>query len=75
MELPNKKGTEEDIISNILKWYIKSGFHVIKNEFVGLLNDSLKTGQCPDQWKISTIKPISKVGKSRTASKYRRVVR
>lgn len=45
MELPNKKGTEEEIISNILKWYIKSGFHVIKNEFLGLLNDSLKTGQ------------------------------
>ncbi|XP_025156900.1 uncharacterized protein LOC112589101 [Harpegnathos saltator] len=67
MALPNKKGTEEGITSEILKL----AFHVIKDEFVEIINDSLRIGQCPDGWKTSTIIPIPKVGKPRIASEYR----
>lgn len=67
MKLTNKKGTEEGISSELLK----SIFHVIKNEFVGVINDSLRTGQCPDGWKTSTIIPISKVSKPKKACEYR----
>lgn len=44
MKVANKKGTEEGISSELLK----SIFHVIKDEFVGVINDSLRTGQRPD---------------------------
>ncbi|XP_025153973.1 uncharacterized protein LOC112588402 [Harpegnathos saltator] len=67
MSLPNKKGTEEGISSKVLK----SVFHVIKDEFVGVVNDSLKKGQCPNSWKTSTIVPIPKMAKPRNASEYR----
>lgn len=67
MNLSNKKGTEEGISSELLK----AIFHVIKDEFVGVINDSLRNGQCPNSWKTSTIIPIPKVGKPRTASEFR----
>lgn len=45
----DKKGTEEGISSELLK----SIFYVIK-ELVEVINDSLRTGQCPDGWKTSS---------------------
>lgn len=38
---------------------------------MGIINDSLRTGQCPNGWKTSTIIPIPKVGKPKIASKFR----
>lgn len=67
MDLPNKKGTDEGITSEILK----TTFSAIKNEFVDLINRSLEEGICPESWKTSTIIPIPKVGKPKKASHYR----
>ncbi|XP_071579880.1 uncharacterized protein, partial [Temnothorax nylanderi] len=58
-ELPRKNGTEEGINSNILKMVLP----VIKDEFVGVINDSLRTGKFPEGWKTSTIIPIPKLEK------------
>ena len=66
-ELPRKNGTEEGINSNILKMVLP----VIKDEFVGIINDSLRTGKFPEGWKTSTIIPIPKVNKPKKASEYR----
>lgn len=65
--LPNKKGTDEGITGDILK----DNFHVIKEEFVRLINMSLNTGMFPEGWKTSTVIPIPKVGKPMKASEYR----
>ncbi|XP_070169431.1 uncharacterized protein PF3D7_1120000-like [Polyergus mexicanus] len=43
MGLPKKEGTEEGITSDILK----AAFCVIKEEFVDIINNSLKEGCCP----------------------------
>lgn len=67
MTLPKKRGTEEGITSDILK----AVFYVIKEEFVDVINSSLREGCCPDSWKTSTIIPIPKVEKARKASDYR----
>lgn len=67
MGLPNKKGTEEGISSDMLK----AVFDAIKSEFVGLINDSLRIGQYPEGWKTSIIIPIPKVAKPKKASEYR----
>lgn len=67
MGLPKKKGTEEGITSDILK----AVFCVIKEEFVDIINNSLKEGCCPKGWKTSTIIPIPKVEKARKASEFR----
>lgn len=67
MQLPRKKGTEEGITSDILKGI----FPVIKEEFVSVINQSLKEGCCPQNWKTSTIIPIPKVEKARKASEFR----
>ncbi|XP_024877360.1 uncharacterized protein LOC112458149, partial [Temnothorax curvispinosus] len=64
--LPQKKGTEEGISSSILKMAL-----VIKDEFAEVINDSLRTGICPDSWKTSTIVPIPKVKNPKKASEYR----
>ncbi|XP_076291043.1 uncharacterized protein LOC143214194 [Lasioglossum baleicum] len=61
------KSPEKRISSELLK----SVFHVIKDEFLGVINESLRTGQCPDGWKTSTIIPIPKVNKPKKASEYR----
>lgn len=66
-ELPRKNGTEEGINSDILKMVLP----VIKDEFVGVINDSLRTGKFPEGWKTSTIIPIPKVNKPKKASEYR----
>ncbi|XP_070165611.1 uncharacterized protein [Polyergus mexicanus] len=63
MGLPKKKGTEEGITSDILK----AAFCVIKEEFVDIINNSLKEGCCPKSWKTSTIIPIPKIEKARKA--------
>ena len=65
--LPNKKGTEEGITSDILK----ATFCVIKEEFVDIINNSLRDGCCPESWKTSTIIPIPKVDKAKKASEFR----
>jgi len=67
MELPKKKGTEERITSDILK------FHVIKELFVDIINSSLRESYCPEGWKTSTIIPISKIEKTKKASEYRAI--
>lgn len=67
MSLPNKKGTKEGITTEVLK----TVFYVIKDEFIEVINDSLKMGCCPGGWKTSTIIPIPKVGKPKKASDYR----
>lgn len=65
--LPSKKGTDEGITGDILR----DSFHVIKEEFVRLINISLSTGMFPERWKTSTVIPIPKVGKPMKASEYR----
>ena len=65
--LPKKKGTEEGITSDILK----EAFCVIKEEFVDIINNSLRDGCCPEDWKTSTIIPIPKVDKAKKASEFR----
>lgn len=67
MELPKKRGTEEGITSDILK----AVFYVIKEEFVDIINNSLRDGCCPEGWKTSTIIPIPKIEKARKASEFR----
>lgn len=67
MRLPKKKGTEEGITTDILK----SAFYVIKDEFVEVINNSLREGCCPESWKTSTIIPIPKIEKAKKASEYR----
>lgn len=42
--LPHKSGTEEGITSKLLKLVI----HEIKDEFIGVINDSFRTGICPE---------------------------
>lgn len=67
MALPQKKGTDEGISSDILK----ISFHVIKNELLRVINDSLLKGICPKGWKTSMIVPIPKIEKPKKASEYR----
>jgi len=67
MELPKKRGTEEGITSDILK----AVFYVIKEEFVDIINNSLREGCCPEGWKTSTIIPIPKIEKAKKASEFR----
>lgn len=67
MGLPKKKGTERGIISDTLK----AVFYAIKDEFVGVINDSLRTGHCPDGWKTFTIILIPEIEKTNKASGYR----
>ena len=49
MGLPKNKGTEEGIYYKILKM----GFCVIKNEFLEIINGSLKEDCYSDNWKKS----------------------
>jgi len=67
MALPQKKGTDEGISSDILKM----SFRVIKDELLRVINDSLINGICPEGWKTSTIIPIPKIEKPKKASEYR----
>ena len=66
MGLPRKKGTEEEITSDILK-----AFDVIKEEFVNIINSSLEEGNFPEGWKTATIVPIPKVERTKKASEFR----
>jgi len=63
MALPQKKGTDEGISSDILKM----SFRVIKDELLRVINDSLINGICPEGWKTSTIIPIPKIEKPKKA--------
>lgn len=67
MQLPRKKGTEEGITGDILRGV----FPVIKEEFVSVINQSLKEDCCPQNWKTLTIIPIPKAEKARKASEFR----
>lgn len=67
MNLPVKKGTEEGISVDVLK----IAFCAIKNEFTEIINKSLVMGECPNDWKTSTIVPIPKIKKPIKASDYR----
>jgi len=67
MALPQKKGTDEGISSDILKM----SFRVIKDELLRVINDLLINGICPEGWKTSTIISISKIEKPKKASEYR----
>lgn len=55
------------ISSNVLKMMI----HVIKDEFVGVINDSLSSGKCPEGWKIYDNINIKDKDKPNKASEYR----
>lgn len=57
MNLTRKKETEEGISSDVLK----ASVHVIKEELVRVINDSLSKDICPEGWKTSTIIPIPKI--------------
>lgn len=50
MNLPRKKGTEEEITSDILK----ACFYVVGEELLKVVNDSLSQGKCPERWKTYT---------------------
>lgn len=67
MGLSKKKGTGKGITSKILK----IAFCVVKEELVGIINESLRKGCCPDSWKTSTIIPIPKIRKPKKAGEYR----
>lgn len=67
MNLPHKKGTDEGISSDLMK----ASVLVIKRELMGIINDSLSRGICPEGWKTSTIIPIPKIAKPNKASEYR----
>lgn len=67
MGLPKKKGTEEGISSDVLKMV----FSAIGQEYVDLINDFLREGCCPENWKMSTIIPIPKKTKAVLASEFR----
>jgi len=45
LELPKKKGMKERITSDILK----AAFHVIKKQFVDIINSFLREGYCPER--------------------------
>jgi len=45
-----------------------STFNVIKEEFVEVINNSLREGCCPESWKTSTTIPIPKIEKAKKAS-------
>ena len=63
MGLPEKNGMEEAIPYEILKM----GFSAIKNEFVEIINGSLREGCCPDSCKKPTIILILKIPKKDVA--------
>lgn len=65
--LPNKKGTEERISSNILKL----AWQMLKEELVDIINSSLMGRCCPSGWKTSTIISIPKIDKPKKACEYR----
>jgi len=64
---PRKKDTDEGISTDIMK----IAWHVIKGEYVDIINNSLNEGICPEDWKISTIKPIPKVEQPKKANQFR----
>ncbi|XP_046605056.1 uncharacterized protein LOC124297786 [Neodiprion virginianus] len=65
--LQRKKGFEEGISSEILKLE----FSAIGKEFVGVINESLRVGCCPNNWKKFTIIPIRKIEKAKNAKDFR----
>jgi len=50
---------------------MKAAWHVIRTEFMDIINSSLNEGVCPVGWKTSTIKPISKINQPKKASQFR----
>lgn len=65
--LENKKGTEEGITTEIMKLNWKAN----SKAFLTVINRSLETGICPEEWKTSLIIPIQKVKGSKKAEEYR----
>jgi len=43
MKLPNKKNTEEEITN------VKSSVPQVKEQFIDIINNSLKKGSCPEE--------------------------
>jgi len=50
---------------------LKAVLYVIEERFVDIINSSLKESYCLEGWKTFTIIPISKIEKTKKASKYR----
>jgi len=50
---------------------MKAAWHVIRSEFVNIINSSLNEEICPEGWKTSTIKPIPKIDQPKKASQFR----
>lgn len=65
--LQNKKGTEEGITSEIMKWTWKAA----SGSILTVINKSLEEGIFPEKWKISTVVPIQKIHGSCKAEQYR----
>jgi len=65
--LSRKKGMDEGISTDIMK----TAWNVIKNEYVDIINSSLKEGICPESWEMSTIKPIPRIEQPKKASQFR----
>jgi hypothetical protein len=51
---------QEEISNDILK----TAWHIIKEEFVDIINNSLSRGCYQKSWKTSTIIPIPKIKKT-----------
>jgi len=50
---------------------MKTAWHMIRSEFVDIINSSLNEGICSEDWKTSTIKPIPKIDQLKRASQCR----
>jgi len=50
---------------------MKTTWNAIKNEYVDIINSSLKEGVYPETGKTSTIKPIPKIEQPKKASQFR----
>lgn len=57
-KLPNKSGTEEGITIEVMKFVVEASGHKTAN----IVNKSLEQGIFPDEWKVSVVVPIPKIG-------------
>jgi len=48
-------------------------YNIIKEQFIDIINSSLREDCCPEGWKTFTIIPIPKIEKTKKASEYRSV--
>lgn len=75
-----KQGDIEEVLKNIKtrgdpemmnKKIIQDAMKIMGNVLVTIINESLKTGEFPDTWKESTIKPLYKIKNSKNIKNIR----